>query len=446
MKPRAFYITLSLVVLSAAYCVAARAAVGRDSLSSLKAHSSIRPNRILLGTISGPIGPVTYNYFHRIIVEANEEKPVCVIFTIDTPGGLDSSMRGIIKDIFASNVPIVIYVQPSGARAASAGALITLASHFAAMAPGTNIGAAHPVAIGEGKMDEEMAAKVTNDAAAYARSIAKQRSRSVEWAEQIVRQSISSTAEEALAAGVVDLIAADFDDLIENINGKSVVMNGKEMIIRTAETLVINEPPTWREKLLAKISDPNIAYLLMLLGIFGIFFELQNPGAVFPGVAGSISIILAAFALQLLPVNYTGLLLIIVSIIMFLLEIKVPSSGLLTIGGVISMLIGSLMFIDSPLPFMRVSVAVIIPSVIFTALFFLFAVGMGIRAQRRKVATGSLGIIGEVGTAVTDIHIEGSVFIHGEYWNAASDQKIPVGSKVIVLDIDGMKLKVGSHN
>jgi membrane-bound serine protease (ClpP class) len=398
--------------------------------------------QIMIGAIGGAIGPVSKDYVHRVLEEAGRLEVECVIFTMDTPGGLDASMRSIIKDIFASPVPVVIFVHPPGGRAASAGALISLAAHVVAMAPGTNIGAAHPVPVGQGKMDEDMLSKVTNDAAAYARGIAKERGRDVEWAEKIVRESISSTAEEAKEIGIVDILAGDIDELLALLDGRTVVLDGQERTLKTSNGIRLEMAPSLRERFLARISDPNIAYLLMLLGIFGIFFELQNPGAIFPGVAGAIAILLAFFALQLLPVNLAGLALIILAIVMFLLEIKVPSGGLLTIGGIVSMLIGSIMLIDSPLPFMRVSLSVIIPAVILTALFFIFAVGMGLRAQRRKVTTGDKGIVGEVGVSKTEVSESGSVFVHGEHWNAVSDEKIPANSKVEVVDVNGMTLKV----
>jgi membrane-bound serine protease (ClpP class) len=310
------------------------------------------------------------------------------------------------------------------------------------MAPGTNIGAAHPVPVGQGNMDEQTAEKVTNDAAAYARGIAKQRGRDVDWAEKIVRESISSTVEEALELGVIDLVANDVDDLLAKLDGRAVNIDGEERTLSTREAVKVEVGPSARERFLGRISDPNIAYLLLLLGIFGIFFELQNPGSIFPGVVGGIAILLAFFALQLLPVNFAGLALIILAVVMFLLEIKIPSGGLLTVGGVASMLIGSIMLIDSPLPFMRVSISVIIPSVIFTALFFLFAMSMGLRAHRRKVTTGERGIVGEIGVAKTDVADGGSVFVHGEYWNARSDDPIPTGSKIEVVAVEGMTLKV----
>jgi membrane-bound serine protease (ClpP class) len=398
----------------------------------------------MVGTIDGAVGPATKDYVRRVINEAGDEYAACVVLLIDTPGGLSASMRDIIQDIFASTVPVVVYVSPSGARAASAGALIALAAHVAAMAPGTNIGAAHPVSIGggSGETDETMEEKVTNDAAAYARSIADKRGRSVEWAEKVVRESVSSTAQEALDEGVIDVIAEDLAGLLEKIDGMEVDTAAGTRTIRTGSAEVVNLELSFREKFLARISDPNIAYLLMLLGIFGIFFELQNPGAIFPGVVGVIAIVLATFALQLLPVSYAGLGLIVLAIIFFALETQIASGGLLTVGGAVSMLIGSIMLIDSPLPFMRVSLSVIIPSVIFTVLFFLFAVGLGLRAQKRKVSTGDKGLVGERGVAKTDVSDGGSVFVHGEYWNAYSAEKIPAASDVEVVEVDGMKLKV----
>jgi membrane-bound serine protease (ClpP class) len=403
------------------------------------------PNRVVLASVDDAIGPVTKDYIHRVLETAKKESAQCVVLTMDTPGGLDASMRSIVKEILSSPVPVVVFVHPKGARAASAGAIIALSSHVLAMAPGTNIGAAHPVAIGQGKMDEEMVAKVTNDAAAYVRGIADQRGRDVEWAESIVRESVSSTAEEAKQRGVVDIIATDIDDLLAQLDGRVVDVEGHPRTLDLKNAVRVEVAPSIREKLLAKISDPNIAYLLLLLGIFGIFFELQNPGAIFPGVVGGIAILLAFFALQLLPVNYAGLALIILAIVMFLLEIKVPSGGLLTAGGIASMLIGSIMLIDSPLPFMRVSLSVIVPAVIFTALFFVFAVGMGIRAQRKKVTTGPAGIVGEIGTARTDVGETGSVFVHGEHWNATSDEPIAANTRIEVVGVEGMTLKVRRH-
>jgi membrane-bound serine protease (ClpP class) len=429
----------------AAFFAAALALVVHDSHPPTPAYGQSPDRgapRVFVARIDDAIGPVTKDYVRRVLETAAKEVPECVVFTMDTPGGLDASMRSIVKDFLASPVPVVVFVHPRGARAASAGAIIALASHVVAMAPGTNIGAAHPVALGQGGMDDETAAKVTNDAAAYARSIAADRGRDPEWAESIVRESVSSTAEEAADRGIADTVANDIGDLLDRLDGRTVRVGGQTRALELTGAVRIDIPPSLREKFLAKISDPNIAYLLLLLGIFGIFFELQNPGAIFPGVAGGIAILLAFFALQLLPVNLAGLALIALAVVMFLLEIKIPSGGLLTVGGIASMLIGSIMLIDSPLPFMRVSLSVIVPAVICTAAFFLFAVAMGIRAQQKKVTTGEAGLIGETGVARTDIGESGSVFVHGEHWNAVSDEPVPANTRIEVVGVMGMTLKV----
>jgi len=401
---------------------------------------------VLVGHLNGPIGPATGIYMERLLAEAAARDARCLLVTLDTPGGLSDTMREIIQAILASPVPVVTFVYPEGARAASAGALIALAAHVSAMAPGTNIGAAHPVTIGPGSGgggDDVMTEKVTNDAAAFARSIAARRGRSVEWAERVVRESISSTADEALAAHVVDVIARDPAQLLVRIDGRRVEAGGRERALDLAHARLVESPPTWRERFLARISDPNIAYLLMLAGMFGIFFELQNPGAILPGVVGGLSLLTAAFALHMLPVNWAGALLIVLAIVLFVLEIKVTSHGLLTVGGAVAMLFGSLMLIDSPFPFMRVSLSVIVPSVLFTALFFLFAVAMGVRAQRRRVTTGREGLIGLEGVTRGPVGAErGSVFVRGEFWNAVSDEAIEDGAHVEVVRVDGLLLKV----
>jgi membrane-bound serine protease (ClpP class) len=397
---------------------------------------------VFRGSIRGPIGPVVKDYVLRVLEETREEGAGCLVFVMDTPGGLDTSMREIIQGILASPVPVVLYVAPSGARAASAGAFIAMASHRVAMAPGTTIGAAHPVAAGGGQMDSVMTSKVTNDAAAYMKSLAGQRGRNEEWAENAVRRSISSTEKEALEEGVIEYIAKDLDDLLAQLDGARVEAAGDTVALRTAEAVVTPIDMTARERVLSYLANPNIAYLLFLAGLLGIFFELQNPGALLPGIVGGICILLAFYAFQILPVNYAGVGMILLSIILFVLEIKVTSAGLLTIGGIVSMVLGSLMLIDSPLPFMKVSLSVIIPTVIFSALFFLLVVGLGLKAQKRKVTTGDAGLVGEIGTARSDIDPSGSVFVHGEYWNAESDERIEAGSRVEVVGVEGMRLKV----
>lgn len=402
-------------------------------------------DRVLVGHVTGPIGPATGIYVERLLAEAAKQNTPCLLLTLDTPGGLSDTMREIIQGILASPVPVVTFVYPEGARAASAGALIALSAHVSAMAPGTNIGAAHPVTMGGGgdNKDDVMTEKVTNDAAAFARSIATRRGRSVDWAERVVRESVSSTAEEALAAHVIDVIARDPKELLGKLNGRHVDVAGAQRTLELAGNEWMEAPPTWRERFLATISEPNIAYLLMLAGIFGIFFELQNPGSILPGIVGGLSIITAGFALHMLPVNVAGLGLIALAIVLFVLEIKVTSHGLLTVGGAIAMLFGSLMLIDSPFPFMRISLAVIVPSVLTTAAFFLFAVSMGVRAQRRRVTTGREGLVGLEGVARGGVDANGgSVFVRGEFWNAHSDETIADGVPVEVIHVDGLRLRV----
>ena len=400
---------------------------------------------VVAGRVDGAVTPATTAYVERLIATASARGAPCLVIQMDTPGGLASSMRDIIQAILASPVPVVVYVWPEGAHAASAGALIALAAHVVAMSPGTNIGAAHPVNIGPGTGDSEsgtMEEKVTNDAAAYARSLAARRGRNTEWAERVVRESISSTAEEAVKEKVADFVASDMDELMRRLDGRRTTTPTGEVVMQTAEATIEEILPSRRERFLARIADPNIAYLLMLVGIFGVLFELQNPGAILPGVAGAVSLITAAYALQMLPVSWTGLALIVLALVLFVLEVKVASHGLLTIGGVVAMIIGSIMLIDSPLPFMRVSLAVIIPSVLATASFFLFAVSMGIRAQRRRVTTGSEGLVGEVGVARTEIANDGTVFVRGELWSARSDEPVLPGDAVEVLAVEGMRVKV----
>lgn len=434
---------------AASVAIAALLGTTHSARSAPAPEDSVARPLVLVGEIDGAVGPATLDYVKRLLRLSDSRHASLVVIRMDTPGGLSASMREIIQAVLASPVPVATYVSPGGASAASAGALIALSAHISAMAPGTNIGAAHPVMIGPGGGEgtgpsKAMEEKVTNDAAAYARSIAARRGRNVAWAERVVRESISSTAEEAAAARVIDFVAVDLDELLSRSNGRTVDVANGTVTLHTSGARVETIPPTFRERFLARVSDPNIAYLLMLVGIFGVFFELQNPGSVLPGVVGAVSLVTAAFALQMLPVSWTGLALIGIAIVLFLLEVKIASHGALTIGGVVAMFIGSIMLIDSPLPFMRVSLAVIVPAVISTALFFLFAVGAGMRAQRRKVTTGTEGLVGTEGVARTAVHGEGSVLVHGELWNASSDEPVEPGSRVTVIAVDGMRVKVRS--
>lgn len=388
----------------------------------------------------GVVNPVMSEFISKSIDEAAESSGLLVI-QLDTPGGLDTSMRSIVQKIKASDVPIVVYVSPGGARAASAGVFITISAHIAAMTTGTNIGAAHPVGVGE-KMDETTSKKAENDAAAYIRSIAESRGRNAEWAENAVRESVSITESDALKLNVIDLIAPDLKTLLDNIDGRTVITSKGETVVKTIGQKITYKERSSRMKILNFISDPSVAYILMMLGFYGLFFEMTNPGALFPGVFGSISLILAFYSFQTLPVNYAGVLLILLAVILFILEIKIISYGILTIGGVISMLIGSIMLFDSTQPFFKLPLKVILPAVIVTVLFFTLTASLAIKAYRRKPATGKEELIESEGEARSDIHEAGQVFIHGELWNAWSDEPIQKGEKVIVDAVDNLKLKV----
>lgn len=397
---------------------------------------------VMVITINGVINPVAAEYIGKSIKKANEKRAEALIIELDTPGGLDTSMRSIVKDIIGSEVPVVVFVSPSGSRAASAGVFITLAAHVAAMAPGTNIGAAHPVGIGE-KMDKVMAEKATNDAAAYIKSLAERNGRNAKWAEDAVRKSISATEEEALKEKIIDLVSKDLNTLLSDIDGRKARTIMEEKTLKTANANVIREEMGFRHKILNLISDPNIAYILMLLGFYGLFFELTNPGAIFPGVMGGICLILAFYAFQTLPVNYAGLLLILLAIILFILEVKIVSHGVLTIGGVIAMIIGSLMLFESPAPFMKLSLSLMLPAVIITVLFFTIVLRLAYKAYRRKPVTGAEGLIGVEGIANTNITKDGGmVLLHGEIWSAYSDEPVLKGEKIIVESVSGLKVKV----
>lgn len=391
----------------------------------------------------GVVNPVMSEFISGNIDEAVNEKAEALVIELDTPGGLDASMRDIIKKIIASEVPVIVYVSPSGARAASAGVFITISAHVAAMTPGTNIGAAHPVGIG-GKMDKTMVEKVENDAVAYIKSLAEKRGRNSEWAEKAVRESVSITETEALKLNVIDLVAPNLEALLETVDGREVDTSAGKHTIKTKGIKVRHKEMGLRHKILNVISNPNIAYLLMLLGFYGIFFELTNPGSIFPGVFGAIALILAFYSFQTLPVNYAGLILIILAIILFILEIKVTSYGVLAIGGVISMVIGSLMLFESPFPFLRASLSVIIPATLITIVLFSLTIMLVVKAHRRKPKTGAEGLIGLDGEAKTDIHRAGQVFVHGEIWGAWSDEHIKAGEKIIVDKVEGLRLKVRS--
>ena len=390
----------------------------------------------------GPINPVAAEYVAEALEAAGERGAEALILKLDTPGGLDASMRTIVKAILASGIPVVVYIAPTGARAASAGVFITLAAHRAAMAPGTNIGAAHPVALGGGPMDEEMKRKVENDAAAYIKSLAERRGRNAQWAEDAVRKSVSATEREALGLRLIDAVAPDLPSLLDQLHGLEVVTAAGTRRLATKGAEVAEYPMGLRLRALSVLSDPNVAYILMLIGIYGLIFELSNPGAIFPGVVGGIALILAFYAFQTLPINYAGLLLIGLAVLFFLAELAVPSYGLLTVGGVIALTLGSLMLVRGDLPGFGLSWGVVAPAVILTVLFFGVMLRYAWRSQRAATTTGVEGLIGAIAVAKTALAPRGSVVLHGELWDATSAEAIAADEPVEVTAVEGLTLVV----
>jgi membrane-bound serine protease (ClpP class) len=394
-------------------------------------------------TVNAVITPPIAEYIVQSINESARAGSEGLIILLDTPGGLDLAMRDIAKAILNAPIPVIVFVYPSGARAASAGVIITVSAHIAAMAPGTNIGAAHPVGIGiGGSMDKTMMKKVENDAVAYVRGIAKKKGRNEEWVEKAVRRSESITAEEALKHNVIDVMAASVDDLLRQIDGREVTTSKGKIVLNTKNAVVNMKKIGTRQKVLSAISDPNIAYILFLIGLAGLYFEFSSPGAVLPGIVGGISLILAFFAMQTLSVNYAGVALIIFAVILFVAELKVNSHGVLTIGGIVSLVLGSLLLFDTGEPSLGVAWTVLVPAVTITSLFFVAVITLALKAQLRKKMTGSEGMIGMTGEAVTDVEADGKVLVMGEFWEAWSDQPIVRGSKVKILEVKGLRLKV----
>ncbi len=397
---------------------------------------------VYVATYEGVINPVAAEYLHDALVAAQEHGASALILQLDTPGGLDTSMRVMIKDITSAQIPVIVYVSPSGGRAASAGVFLTLAAHVAAMAPGTNIGAAHPVAMGGGEMDRTMKEKVENDAIAYIKSIAEQHGRNVTWAEDAVRKSLSATEKEALKLKIIDVIADDVPDLLRQVDQRTVKVGNEARVLATRGLLRHDFPMGLRLEALKALSDPNIAYVLMTIGTIGLIAELYSPGAILPGVVGAISLILAFYSFQSLPINYAGLLLLVLGIVFFVLEATVTSYGLLAIGGVLSMLLGSLMLIKTDAQFLQLSWGVIIPVIGVAALFSLVTVGMGLKALRRKPATGREELVGLIGTAKTTVSPHGQLAIHGELWDAISEIPLQPGEQARVTRVDGLTLHV----
>jgi len=392
--------------------------------------------------IAGVINPAAAEYVSSALKKAVARGDALVILEMDTPGGLDTSMRIIVKGILGSPVPVAVYVSPGGSRAASAGTFIMYAGHIAAMAPGTSIGAAHPVTMAGQKMDEHMAAKVENDAVSYIRSLAEKRGRNARWAELAVRRSVSISETEARKLGVINLVAKDLKALILAMDGTEVATNAGIVKLDLKGKTLYTVEMTDRLRFLNVLSNPNIAYMLMLVGMVGIYFELSNPGLILPGVVGAVSLILALYAFQTLPVNYAGLLLIVLGIILFIAEIKIISYGLLSVGGVLSILMGSLMLVDSDVPYMRLSRPLVYVTVLMTSLIALGLMWLAVRSSRRRLVTGNEAMVGEEGEARTDLRLEGEIFIHGEIWHAVSHEPVERGARVVVEGIKGLKAMV----
>ena len=417
------------------------------------------PKAAILINIKGPIGPAVSDYVERGIKKAMEEHAGIVILQMDTPGGFDRSMRDIIKNILASSVPVVSYVAPGGSRAASAGTYILYASHVAAMAPTTNLGAATPIQIGglpgmpekpdsqEKEKSEEkpltsdtLERKMVNDAVAYIKALASRYGRNEEWAEQAVREAVSLTAEEALEIGVIDLVATSHEDLLHQLDGREVVMETGKVILATKDMIIEHFDPDWRTKILIVLTDPNIAYILMLLGIYGLIYELANPGFMLPGIVGAICLLLALYTFQILPINYAGLALIVLGITFMIAEAFAPSFGALGIGGVIAFAVGSVILVDEES--MRISLPLIGSTALVSAGFFLWVMSRLYAMSRKKVVTGAEEMIGIIGEAMEDFTQEGRIWVHGESWRAQTSTPIKKGQKIQVTAKDGLQLKV----
>jgi membrane-bound serine protease (ClpP class) len=397
---------------------------------------------VYLLEVDGTINPALADYIVKGIQKAEQDKATCVIIRMDTPGGLVTTTKTIIKEMINAPMPVVVYVAPSGSSAASAGALITVAADVAAMAPQTNIGAAHPVG-GRGEdIGGSMSEKILNDLTAYMRGIVAKKGRNVDWVDRAIRESVSVTSKEALELKVIDLVADSVPDLLSKLDGRTLKKDDHTYTLKTHNARVEKIPHGWRFKILDVVANPNIAYVLMMIGSVGIIMEIYNPGAIFPGVAGGICMLLSLFALQVLPVNYVGVLLLLLSVILFVLELKIVSHGLLAIGGIISLTLGSIMLFETDESAMQVSWSVIIPTVASVSAFFIIAMSLVAKAWLRPALTGDKGLVGDVGVALTDLNLEGRVAIHGEYWNARADRHIPSGEKVRVIRVDRLWLVV----
>jgi len=394
---------------------------------------------IYVMTLSGSINPGTSHYVKGSLRTATDEGAACFVIELDTPGGLSESMREIVQEILGAKIPVIVYVYPSGARAASAGVMITMAADIAAMAPGTNIGAAHPVSTGGQEIEETMNEKVVNDMVAHARSVAEKRGRNAGWVEEAIRDSVSITETDALEKNVIDIVARDLPDLISQVNGRDF---GEKGTLTLDPNRVQRMEEGLRTRILRAIGDPNIAYILLMIGLAGLYFELAHPGAIFPGVVGALCLVLSFFALQTLPVNYAGMLLIFLALIFFILELKVTSYGMLTVAGVVSMLLGSMMLFEGGTSGVALSLRVLLGTVGIVSAFFIVLAFLVVKAHTKRPQTGAEGLVGEEGVVKKPLAPEGKVFVHGELWRATAAAPIDAGVRVKVVGMRGLVLEV----
>jgi membrane-bound serine protease (ClpP class) len=433
---RSIPLALALLAATAVAMIAAGAAGAPDT------DEAAATPLVHVLTWADAVTPVTSSAIEEALKAARADGADALVIRLNTPGGLLDATRDIVSDLLDAEIPVIVWVAPSGSRAASAGAFLTMAGHLAAMAPGTNIGAASPVNMGGGDIDSTMAHKLFHDTAAFARTIAEQRGRNVEWAERAVREAVSATETEAVELGVVDFVAESMPELLEKATGRTVTLPDGERVLELTDARVVERDLSLRFRLLSLLANPNIAYILMMLGVYGLFFELQSPGSVFPGVVGALCLILALYSMQTVPMNVAGILLIVTGAVLFILEAKIQSFGLLSIAAIAASILGAMMVFDSPEPALRASLFVVLPVTLVTILFFAIAVGLSIRTMRSRVTTGREGMIGQIGVVRKALEPKGTIEVHGELWNARADGPVAEGESVEVTAMNGLLLDV----